>query len=580
MKSGPNPTTEPTAADELAAERMSTLNPGDTSASKNNDDPISSLPQEFGRYRVIRKLGEGGMGAVYFAHDTQLDRPVALKIPRFSAEGDPRLLERFRLEARAAAAFHHPNLCPVYDVGQVGETHFLTMAYLEGKSLAKLIANGPPMSQVEAARLVQQIAAALAFAHRRSVVHRDLKPANIMIQDGSVPVVMDFGLAHRSQQDVSRLTRTGEIMGTPAYMSPEQVEGDVDAMGPGCDIYSLGVILYEMLVGRLPFRGSMATLLAQILTKTPESPKSIRPDLDPKLNAICMKAMAKKAADRYADADQMAAELAAYLQTASGNPPATSPAATTLAYKATSGRRRGPLVAIALAAVAACAVAAGVVFTIQTDYGSVKIELNDPAAHVDVKLDGSIEVTGVGDPIRLRAGEHGLVVTGKDFETVSKSFSVRRGKETVVQVSLAPLAKVAAAAQKPAPKSAVKIEDRPPEPKTPAPQPAMPPKLATLPLAPAGSPLRYFGYAVYDAPHAIPEIRSYTNLVVDRGWLVQGDRLVNLARERQLPVVLAFHRLDRPGIEEKLYPFLRKNRDVVAAVCFDTPYNYYSPEQV
>ena len=212
MNPGENPDSKPKSTKDLAADQLSTLSPHDTSPPQTGVDTDSSLPKEFGRYRVIRKLGEGGMGAVYFAHDTQLDRPVALKIPRFSPQDDERILERFRNEARAAAAFHHPNLCPVFDVGQIGETHFLTMAYLEGTSLASRLASGPPMPQVEAARLVQQIAAALAFAHRRGVVHRDLKPANIMIQDGGVPVVMDFGLARRSEPDVGRLTRNGEIL--------------------------------------------------------------------------------------------------------------------------------------------------------------------------------------------------------------------------------------------------------------------------------------------------------------------------------------------------------------------------------
>jgi hypothetical protein len=432
----------PGAAQNAAEDGLATLGPAETSFVCGGGDPLGPLPRRFGRYVVIRKLGQGAMGAVYFAHDTQLDRDVALKVPRFSLEDGPRVLERFRLEACAAATFHHPNLCPIYDVGQVGATHYLTMAYLEGTPLANRLASGPPMTQRESARLVQQIAIALAYAHRHGVLHRDLKPANIMLQGGDVPVVMDFGLARRDrpdayEQDTHRLTRIGEIVGTPAYMSPEQVEGNAGAMGPGCDIYSLGVILYELLTGQLPFRGSMPIVLAQILTKEPEPPKTLRPDIDPALGAICMKALAKKSADRFADADEMAAALAGYLQQASPAVPAPS-------TRASSGRRGWRFAATALAVLAAGAVAAGVVLTIVTDHGTVKIELSDPAAHVEVKIDRSIEIAGIGEPIRLRTGEHGLIVTGKDYETASQSFTILRGKETVVQVSLTPLPKIAA----------------------------------------------------------------------------------------------------------------------------------------
>ncbi len=306
-----------------------TLDPADgppnswaSSGSGSGGGADAPLPSElevgslFGRYRVERPLGRGGMGAVYLAHDSQLDRPVALKVPHFTAGDGPEVIERFYREAKAAAGFDHPNLCPVYDVGQVNGTYYLTMPYIEGRPLSALISDGP-LDPRRAAELVQKLAMALAEAHNRGVIHRDLKPSNVMVHPRRGVVVMDFGLARRAFTEDMRLTKTGSILGTPAYMSPEQVNGDVHAMGPGCDIYSLGVILYELLTGRLPFEGSMAAVLGQIMVKDPAPPTALRPGLDRRLEAICLKAMNKKPADRFGSMEAMAASLGAVLRSPS-----------------------------------------------------------------------------------------------------------------------------------------------------------------------------------------------------------------------------------------------------------------------
>lgn len=273
------------------------------------------LPEHFGRYHVLNKLGCGAMGSVYLAHDTQLDRPVALKVPHFSSSESPHLQERFFREARAAATLSHPNLCPVYDVGEIDGIPFLTMAFLEGDSLAELVGkSGPPLPQAPVAAVIRKLALALAEAHRRGVVHRDLKPANIMMNRDHEPVIMDFGLAWRVEREKERLTKAGAILGTPAYMPPEQVEGDLDATGPACDIYSLGVILYELLTGRLPFQGSPGSVLGQIMSRNPEPPSRHRPDIARELEAVCLKAMAKKIGHRYASMSDMAAALERYLR--------------------------------------------------------------------------------------------------------------------------------------------------------------------------------------------------------------------------------------------------------------------------
>jgi predicted Ser/Thr protein kinase len=290
----------------------------------------------FGRYRLHRLLGEGGMGTVYLAHDTQLDRPVALKVPRFGAGDGQQARERFLREARAAATMHHANLCPVYDVGEIDGTLFLTMAFLEGRALADVIrANRKQLPQRQVAALVRKLALALAEAHRKKVIHRDLKPGNIMLNPRGEPIIMDFGLARRGgRPDPSatlagipqgraaqppkdaQLTRIGQIMGTPGYMAPEQAQGNPDAIGYSCDIYSLGVILYQLLTGRLPFRGDTFTVLSRLLTDEPEPPSAHRPDLDPRLEAICLQAMAKKPEQRQATMTDLAAALTEYLKTA------------------------------------------------------------------------------------------------------------------------------------------------------------------------------------------------------------------------------------------------------------------------
>jgi WD40 repeat protein/predicted Ser/Thr protein kinase len=273
------------------------------------------LPATLGRYRLVRLLGKGGMGSVYLAHDTQLDRPVALKIPSFTSGANADLLERFFREARAAATLSHPNICPIYDVGRIDSVYYLTMAYIEGKPLQDYIDPAKPAPQRAVASVVRQLAIAMQVAHDKGIIHRDLKPANILIDSKRQPVIMDFGLARRLAGPVDvRLTQKGVLMGTPAYMPPEQVNGAVEEMGPGCDIYSLGVILYELLIGRLPFQGPLGGLLVQIVLDPPPPPSQFRADLDPALAAICLKALAKKPADRFLSMNEFSTALRQYLR--------------------------------------------------------------------------------------------------------------------------------------------------------------------------------------------------------------------------------------------------------------------------
>ncbi len=276
--------------------------------------PSDRIPRQFGRYALQECLGKGGMGAVFKAHDTQLDRQVALKVP-FLNDDDEETRQRFYREARAAATLQHAYICPVFDVGEFKGVPYLTMAFIEGRSLAQALKGGQSFPPGQTALLIRKLALAMQEAHSKGVVHRDLKPANILLRPNGEPVIMDFGLARRADDKHNHgLTREGDIIGTLDYMSPEQVEGDNTVVGPLADQYALGLILYEMLCGKRPFEGNTASLLIQIVSKQPDKPSDIRIGVPPKLEEICLKALAKKPIDRYSDMAQFAAALADFLR--------------------------------------------------------------------------------------------------------------------------------------------------------------------------------------------------------------------------------------------------------------------------
>ncbi len=276
-------------------------------------NPPNELPRTFGRYILLRLLGRGGMGTVYLAQDPMLARHVALKMPNSDILRSPNALERFLREARSAARLNHRNICQVFDVGSFEEQHFLTMAYIEGEPLSRLIETlGAQPRRI--AELIRVLALALDEAHRQGIIHRDLKPANITIDRRGEPVIMDFGLAREIQAESNDLSTPGMAVGTPAYMAPEQALGDPTALGPGCDVYSLGVIFYELLTGRVPFAGPTAAVFWQILHQPPRRPSELRPGLDPRLEAICLRALAKKPADRFASMADFAVALQDYIE--------------------------------------------------------------------------------------------------------------------------------------------------------------------------------------------------------------------------------------------------------------------------
>jgi len=283
--------------------------------------PAGALTKSFGRYQILETLGTGAMGAVYLAHDETLDREVAIKVPKFLAGSEDTVVKRFYREARSAAVLSHPNICAIYDVGEIGGTYYIAMQYVAGHSLADYVDSARRQPQDQVAIVARKIALAMHEAHSLDLVHRDLKPANIMIDHRGEPVVMDFGLARRSGRDDARITHDGSIAGSPAYMSPEQLEGKLDDVDPRADIYSLGVVLYEGLTGEIPFKGtgSILSLITEVVTKAPRSPEEIREDLDPQLCKICLRAMERNPQDRYPTMRDFATALAQFLQQYTNN---------------------------------------------------------------------------------------------------------------------------------------------------------------------------------------------------------------------------------------------------------------------
>jgi serine/threonine protein kinase len=271
--------------------------------------PPSTRPLFADRYEIVEELGRGGMGVVSRARDTRLPRDVAIKAPLHLRNEES--LRRFFKEAEAAAKLDHPNICRILDLGEADGLPFIVLAFINGRTLAEIVARRA-VAPTRASKITRSVARTIQFAHDRGVIHRDLKPANLMVGPRRDLIVMDFGLARLEGEE--RKTQTGQVFGTPAYMSPEQILGQARNMGKGCDIYALGVIFYELLTGRLPFQGSNWELSEQIVRVKPVPPSAINPDVDPELDAIVLRAMAKKIPDRFSSMAEFAEAIATYLR--------------------------------------------------------------------------------------------------------------------------------------------------------------------------------------------------------------------------------------------------------------------------
>lgn len=300
-----------------------------------------ALPGSFGRYQILRLLGRGGMGAVYEAYDPQLDRRVALKVPKFGPS-DQDGVDRFLREARIAARFNDPHLCPVYDAGEVDGTYYLTMPVVEGETLADRLQREGPLPPQKAIELATTLARAMATAHEAGVVHRDLKPSNIMIDRRGTAVIMDFGLARRPASTDAVLTTSGVFVGSPAYAAPEQVLGSPATIP--ADVYALGGILYECLTGRPPFVGRADEVMRRKVDRNPDPPSRLAPAVSSATDRVCLQALNRTPDARFPSMQEFAAALADIAP-----PPSTD-----------RQRRRGLLAAIGVLVVSLVAVGVAV----------------------------------------------------------------------------------------------------------------------------------------------------------------------------------------------------------------------------
>ncbi len=316
---------------------------------------------EFGRYRIEGRIGEGGMGAVYRAFDTELNRMVALKLVRPELATHPQTMQRFKQELLLASRISHKNILRIHDLGDWNGVKFISMALVDGTDLAALMdregglpGHGPALPEKRALHFTRQLAAALEAAHAEGVVHRDLKPQNILIDRADHVYISDFGLAKSLEAEISMGTRTGQILGTPRYMSPEQVEArEVDARS---DLYSLGLIVYEMFTGELPFRGESAMqLMYQRVAERPRDPRQVNPQVPDYIANIILKCLEKDPARRYQSAGEILADLDARHAPAVS---AAQPGSQTISLQIPKPTRRGLLWTIAAAAALAGLLAA------------------------------------------------------------------------------------------------------------------------------------------------------------------------------------------------------------------------------
>jgi hypothetical protein len=308
-------------------------------------------------YEILGELGRGGMGVVYKARQVGLNRVVALKMILGGAHAEPAVLARFQAEALTVARLQHPNIVQIFETGQQGELPYLSLEYVDGGSLDRRVA-GRPLSPREAAELVKTLAGAVHAAHEAGVIHRDLKPANVLLTSGGVPKITDFGLAKTLGEDRGH-TATGAILGTPSYMAPEQAGGKKSEITRAVDVYALGAILYELLTGRPPFRADtpLDTLLL-VVGEEPTPPRELCPAVPRELEAVCLKCLQKKSAQRYASADALADDLQKYL---SGEP--VSALSATVAEQAWRRLRKRPVIGGAIVLTAGVALFSALALT-------------------------------------------------------------------------------------------------------------------------------------------------------------------------------------------------------------------------
>lgn len=397
-----------------AADTSTHGRPADVGSSKFQDgDRVG----EQGRFHIRRQLGQGGMGSVFLATDSKLGREVAIKVPRLTELRSRELLDRFRSEAECLAKVSHPNLAIVHDVGESEGVPFVVMDYIDGITLAEIV-KAHTLTAQRSVEIVRDVAEALQAAHEKGIVHRDMKPENIMLTPQQQPKVIDFGLAVNVAQAGPRKTRIGTLMGTPHYMPIEQMKGDLAAIGPRSDVYSLGVVLYKLLTGTVPFAGNeFHEVLTRLTTQSAPSPLEHRPELDPRLAAIVLKAIAKAPEDRYPTMQSFSQALTDYLA-----PPA---------IRAVPPRQTTSVAAAVLATI----VLLGAILFFKSGNTVVKVEVLDDDVEVTFQKD-TITISDGEQKYPVKPGEHRLHVKAGNLEFDTDSFQVKKGDELRVTVSL------------------------------------------------------------------------------------------------------------------------------------------------
>ncbi|MBS0205133.1 MAG: serine/threonine protein kinase [Planctomycetes bacterium] len=435
---------------------------------------FAKLPTQFGRYRIEKLLGQGAMGAVYLAEDITLERSVALKVAKVSASGAARILKRMEAEARAGAKIDHPLICKVYDSGEIDGIRFIALQYIEGEDLKSYLNRvGRRREPAEAVGIVFQLAQALQAAHEQGVIHRDLKPENVMLRPDGAPVIMDFGLARQTTiAGDARLTLAGTILGSAAYMSPEQARGTANAgeIDHRSDQYALGVILFEMLTGEWPFTGSTIEVMGKKCVQAAPSPLLTNPSLQPQLAAICHTMIAHRKADRFSSCADVAARLEVLefkendpewsgddpctaFDVASAKPAARRRRAADATVKVTNARslqtstpglhaqlttwwktlassKRG----IVASSLGLTLLLAAIMWS-RSGAATVRIEvLND---NLEVRFQRSVITLADGEQtVKAQPGSHSLRIKSGDLEFDTASFPLKRGDNPMVTVEL------------------------------------------------------------------------------------------------------------------------------------------------
>jgi serine/threonine protein kinase/outer membrane protein assembly factor BamB len=385
------------------------------------------LPRTIGKFDIQAVIGRGTFGTVYRAHDPELGRTVAVKVPRAGYFGTKEEEERFLREARSAAQLNHPGIVKVLEIARERGVPYIVSDFIDGSTLAEIV-TGDRLGCRASAELTARIAEALAYAHSSGIIHRDVKPSNILVDPSGLPHLTDFGLARRDDSEIT-MTQEGQILGTPAYMSPEQASGDQRQVGTRSDVYSLGVVLYVLLTGALPFRGNSRMLLHQVLHDDPKPPRGLDDRIPRDLETICLKAMAKEPARRYGSAQEFADDLRRYLK---GDPIQARPQA--FVEKAWRfGRRHPNLVSTSAAMV--IALFSGLLFYF-TRPASLSVE-SKPAGAL-VLVDGRVAGTTPARIARLAPGVHRLALEKDGYNRLELPLNLRRAASHDISLPLVP----------------------------------------------------------------------------------------------------------------------------------------------